>query len=140
MSTLRALVGIGCLLAALSGCVARAPAAVVDRRPAPAKPPAALAPAPETYVVKRGDTLYSIALDNGLDWRELAALNQLQDPARLATGQVLRLRAAPSAAPPGAPAPAPEESVVVNPVATVPAIEARPLGAEVPSSGPGIAP
>ena len=32
------------------------------------------APGP-TYTVKRGDTLYQIALDNGLDYRELAAWN-----------------------------------------------------------------
>ncbi|MGC1817670.1 MAG: LysM domain-containing protein, partial [Casimicrobiaceae bacterium] len=28
-----------------------------------------------TYTVKRGDTLYQIALDSGLDYRELAAWN-----------------------------------------------------------------
>lgn len=41
------------------------------------------------YVVKPGDTLYSIALEYGLDWRELAKANGMTDPSRLAIGQRL---------------------------------------------------
>jgi lipoprotein NlpD len=68
----------------LAGCAStRHPAPVSDRTQAPAPAPkAAPAPAavasqlprepdtrPETYTVKRGDTLYSIALDHGLDYK-----------------------------------------------------------------------
>ncbi|MGD8478327.1 MAG: LysM peptidoglycan-binding domain-containing protein, partial [Burkholderiales bacterium] len=35
---------------------------------------------PETYVVRKGDTLYSIALDFGQDYRDLATWNNLADP------------------------------------------------------------
>jgi lipoprotein NlpD len=35
---------------------------------------------PDSYTVKRGDTLYGVALDHGLDYKELAAWNQLEDP------------------------------------------------------------
>lgn len=46
---------------------------------------------PEFHVVKKGDTLYSIALDYGLDYRELAAWNNLEDPALIRLDQRLRL-------------------------------------------------
>lgn len=47
---------------------------------------------PETYVVKAGDNLFRIALNNGLGYRELAELNGIADPAEIKVGQVLRLR------------------------------------------------
>ena len=64
-----------------------APAAV-----APAVPVAAPAAAEGYYVVRKGDTLYSIALENGADYRELAQWNGLDDPARIQVGQALRVR------------------------------------------------
>ena len=94
------------LLALLAaGCASRAPAPVDDRRPTPAaKPPqavpvpatpqAAAAPAaPGSYIVKRGDTLYSIALEHGVDYRELAQANNLDDPSKIRIGQQLRIGA-----------------------------------------------
>lgn len=87
----------------LAGCATPRPAPVVDRLPQSgagkpsAKPaPSARAaqpvdqPRPETYTVKAGDTLYSIALEFGLDYRELAGWNNI-DPARIRIGQQLRL-------------------------------------------------
>jgi lipoprotein NlpD len=75
--------------------------------------------------VKRGDTLYSIALDNGVDWRELAGWNQITDPSRMQVGQVLRVRP-----PPG------PDGVVVSPVEQAPPIAVRPLGPEGPVTPP----
>lgn len=46
---------------------------------------------PDSYVVQRGDTLFGIALDFGLDYRELAAWNSIADPSRIFAGQRLRL-------------------------------------------------
>ena len=46
---------------------------------------------PEHHVVKKGDTLYSIALDYGHDYRELAAWNNLEDPGLIRIDQRLRL-------------------------------------------------
>jgi lipoprotein NlpD len=43
------------------------------------------------YVVKKGDTLYSIALEHGGDYREIAAWNKLNDPTKIQVGQVLRV-------------------------------------------------
>jgi len=86
------------LLVFLVGCATtQKPAPVVDRKqPARAsvpgaKPAAAPAPAEGTYVVKKGDTLYSIALEHGADYREVAAWNRLGDPTKINVGQVLRV-------------------------------------------------
>jgi lipoprotein NlpD len=49
-------------------------------------------PAKDLYTVKRGDTLYNIAQAHGIDPRELAALNNIENPSRIYVGQQLRLR------------------------------------------------
>lgn len=46
-----------------------------------------------SYVVVKGDTLYSIAKKNNLDYRDLAKWNKIKDPRRLRVGQELRLTA-----------------------------------------------
>lgn len=46
---------------------------------------------PQVYIVQRGDTLYSIAFNYGLDYHELAELNKIQDPNVIQVGQELRL-------------------------------------------------
>lgn len=48
-------------------------------------------PAPATYVVKRGDTLYSIARRHGLDYRDVARWNRIGSDYRIDVGQVLVL-------------------------------------------------
>jgi lipoprotein NlpD len=130
----------GALLAACASSF-RAPVAErsVTRAPAPLFAPPAPATAPaveqraETYTVKRGDTLYSIALDHGVDYRELAAWNNISDPAVLKPGAVLRLR--PTAAQPEARAQVqPDASVQVRPVVTPGSVEARSLGGDARAS------
>jgi lipoprotein NlpD len=91
------------LLAAGCGSVpSQAP--VDDRRPATARAPAASAASPAQasaapvapaghHVVKRGDTLYSIALEHGVSYRDVAQWNQLDDPTKISIGQVLRVTA-----------------------------------------------
>jgi lipoprotein NlpD len=54
------------------------------------------APAPGTYRVVRGDTLYAIAFRRGLDYRDVAAWNRIPPPYRIYAGQDLRLDGAPS--------------------------------------------
>lgn len=115
------------LSALLAGCgssPSRAP--VIDRLPAqatakPAPKPAAKAIAkepdwrPATYTVQKGDTLFSIALEHGHDYRDLAEWNGLQAPFVIKIGQVLRL------APPGS------EGAV--PLKLPSMVEAKPLAA-----------
>ena len=106
--TLRTVLLLLALAATVAGCTSgRGVAPVIDRGPAarPSTPPkpvvavaptsAARAPAAEgadTYVVKRGDTLYSIALDHGQDYREIAQWNNLNDPNLIRIDQVLRVK------------------------------------------------
>ncbi len=88
----------------LAACAGSSRAPVIERTPgtlgstpspvAPATKPAATIAGevrPDTYTVRRGDTLYAIALDHGLDYRELAQWNALADPNVIREGQVLRL-------------------------------------------------
>jgi lipoprotein NlpD len=46
-----------------------------------------------THVVKKGDTLYSIALENGVGYRELAEWNGISNPSYIQIDQVLRVTA-----------------------------------------------
>lgn len=46
---------------------------------------------PQVYVVQKGDTLYSIAFNNGLGYREIAELNNIQNPDVIHVGQEIRL-------------------------------------------------
>jgi LysM repeat protein len=48
---------------------------------------------PSTYVVKRGDSLGSIAKRTGVTQRQLMAINALDNPHRIYPGQRLRLTA-----------------------------------------------
>lgn len=49
------------------------------------------------YKVKAGDTLSEIAQANGADWRQLAELNNLDNPDLILIGQTLKLDGAPKA-------------------------------------------
>ncbi len=53
---------------------------------------------PETHVVHRGETLYSIAWHYRKDFRELAATNNIQSPFTIYPGQRLRIKGAGTAA------------------------------------------
>ncbi len=117
----------------LAGCFSQAPAPSVDRGPtAQAKAPAAPAAAPAGpgyYTVKRGDTLYRIALEHGQDYRDVAAWNNLTSSATIKEGQVLRV------APPGA---ADGGTAVAKPIGVGAAVEAKSLdkpAASVASDG-----
>ena len=52
-------------------------------------------PAPEYYVVRKGDTLYSIGWRHGLDYRDIARWNGIGRDYRIDVGQRLRLRPPP---------------------------------------------
>lgn len=52
---------------------------------------ASTATRPSEIVVQKGDTLFAIAFENGLDYRDLAFWNNLPSPDVIQAGQVLRL-------------------------------------------------
>src|SRR6202000_1313181 len=77
-----------------------------------AQPPAPLGPPPPGYYrVKPGDTLYRIALENGQNYRDISAWNNLTNPNKIEVDQLLRV------APPGA-----------NPAALTPGVATAPIG------------
>lgn len=98
-----------CLL--VIGCQSNPPAPVIDRTP-PKKPsatlpakPATAAPGtiagkpglptkdwrPDTYTVKKGDTLHSIGLEYGYDYKDIAQVNNIAPPYVIHIGQQLKL-------------------------------------------------
>lgn len=95
----------GLLILTVAGCASTPPAPVEDRSGRSrsradsnvVRPPSGAA----IHRVQRGDTLYSIAFRNGLDYRELARINGIGSSYTIYIGQELRLsegRAAPSQA------------------------------------------
>ena len=136
--------GLALALAALAVCgcsSTRTSAPVSDRSPQPMaapKPPgipatgvpAAAAAVSGSYIVKRGDTLYSIALEQGVDYRDVARWNQLDDPSKIQTGQSLRV------APPEG-----EQGVQIGAARSSGPVASRPLdgaqAAPVPAAAPG---
>jgi lipoprotein NlpD len=114
------------LVVLVAGCAVRTgPAPVVDRgrAPAPAARTAAIAkPSPpqitassgDYYIVRKGDTLYSIALEHGAEYREVAQWNKLDDPTKIQVGQQLRVRP-------------PADAVQVGAARPAGRVEARPL-------------
>src|SRR5689334_20126981 len=100
---------LAALVLLVAACATRTAAPVEERRPPPPRVPAPGPPQPEprplapgsateadirslNFAVKRGDTLHAIALDHGLDYRGLAAWNNLDNPNLIRVGQVLRVR------------------------------------------------
>ncbi len=98
------------LLATLAACAAKRPAPVTESRPGqgaaapvtdttaqPGSMPSAagearpVAPGEKIHVIQKGDTLISIALANGLDYRELAIWNNIDNPNVIKLGEALRL-------------------------------------------------
>ena len=105
---------IGVLAAVLMiGCTTRPHRAPVEDRMAAPRPVAAAASAPTAsapvveataplpgaenagkagyYMVKPGDTLIRIALDNGQNWKDLVKWNGLENPNVIEVGQVMRV-------------------------------------------------
>lgn len=109
----------------LGGCASRAPAPVIERGAAPAKGPTPSAQPTrpgEFHTVRKGDTLYSIALEHGQSYRDVAAWNNIDNPNVIRVGQQLRIAS-------------PEGVAVAKPVAAPAAVEVRPLtGGSVPNS------
>ncbi len=93
------LILINLLLILLASCAGTPPAPVINRSPQASSPTADNSSKqstdttndwrPDSYVVKRGDTLYSIGLNHGYDYREIAAANNISEPYTIHIGQRL---------------------------------------------------
>ncbi|MDY7559373.1 peptidoglycan DD-metalloendopeptidase family protein [Pseudomonas sp. 10B1] len=106
---------LGCLLV---GCSSRSPggAPVFDRNKAA---PQRQAVTTGQYVVRRSDTLFSIAFRYGWDWKALAERNQIPAPYTIHPGQAIRFDGRSSS----------------GPVVALPAVRSQ-MGASTTGSGP----
>jgi lipoprotein NlpD len=117
------------VLALVAGCASKRPAPVAERaapeplvlrasepKPAPENPSE---PPIKIHVVQKGDTLISLALQYGLDYRELAAWNNIENVNVIRVGQELRV-SAPGIAPSPVPSPVGADGTVVTPLITAP--------------------
>ena len=98
---------------------------------------------PEPYTVRAGDTLYSISMRHGLDYRDVARWNGIGRDYRIHPGQRLRLRppsgTQAAAASPGPTVPAARPPTTAPPPWTWPVAGGRVAGAvRQPSGGVGL--
>jgi lipoprotein NlpD len=114
----------------LVGCASSPPAPVIDRAPNKSKPTSAEKPnassdwRPDSYTVKKGDTLYALGLEYGYDYQEIAAANNIGPPYQIYVGQKLTLPNNNSSTIAATPA-ATGDGVVITPIDNAP-IEAQP--------------
>ncbi|HEY0267693.1 MAG TPA: peptidoglycan DD-metalloendopeptidase family protein, partial [Methyloradius sp.] len=102
-------------------CTATRPAPVIERAPVGKASKATDKDwRPDTYTVKKGDTLYSIGLEYGYDYKDIAEANRLQAPYTIYIGQQLsfkQIKGPPATIIKNA-SPANEGGVVVKPLNT----------------------
>ena len=109
------------LLFMLASCVSTPPRApVIERSSGTAVAPKSVAKKikepdwrPPSYTVLKGDTLYSIALEHGHDYKDIAAWNNIPAPYIIRIGQVLSLGTA--------------QAEGTTPLKPIPSLEAKPL-------------
>ena len=85
-------------------------------------------PPPGYYRVKPGDTLYRIALENGQNYRDISAWNNLTNPNQIEVDQLLRV------VPPGANAAAMTPGVATAPIGGTGAVQSEPLNNNAPAA------
>lgn len=112
----------------LAGCASKAPVPVSDPQ-APvriegSKAAQSAMPAGKLYTVKKGDTLFGIAREQGVNLRDLAAWNNLDSTYRIAVGQQLRVSPPAAAVPASAPS---LDGTEVRPIAGGGVVVARSL-------------
>lgn len=71
---------------------------------------------PDVYTVKKGDTLYSIGLDFGYDYKEIAQNNNINPPYAIRVGQQLNIKGKTKNAAPAKSVSAENDDVVVKPL------------------------
>ncbi len=105
-------IGLALISTLIIGCAPPSKAPVIDRMPAAKS--GVKDWRPDLYTVKKGDTLYSIGLEHGYDYKEIARANNIAPPYTIFVGQKLKLK-------PSGPAPAPvaeteSSDVVITPL------------------------
>ena len=129
-------IAIGFIILLLAACESNPPAPVIVRTPQATKPkpptvtkPNATATTkdwrPDSHIVKKGETLFAIGLEYGIDYKEIAIANNIVAPYPIQIGQKLDLISfktkAPATANPEASQPE-DDSVVVTAMKTEPPV------------------
>jgi len=126
-------------LTACSGNYALAPIGREDagryqQRPAPA-------PAPNSYTVRKGDTLYSISFRYGMDYRDVARINDIRPPYTIYVGQKIKFKGAPITASTARPGTVkPSTSRPSSPSVTRPSTTAQPSRPSTATQTPQVKP
>ena len=126
----------------LIACASSPPAPVIDRDTSANKPSAPNTKEmggdksgtdwrPNSYTVKKGDTLYAIGLEFGYDYKEIASANNLSPPYAIKVGQKLNL---PASSTPEKPIATAEDGVVVTP------IKVEPVASDTKTTSPAVTP
>lgn len=139
MKAWRRTAALALLAALLSACSSGGEVREQGTRRAPERASSARAAGPGQYTVQRGDTLYSIAFRNQLDYHDLADWNGIGRDYTIHPGRILRLT------PPGStvlPAPVQPDEPAAATAARPPAAAPRPAAAAptVPPLPPNSAP
>ena len=95
---------VTCLMLLMTACESNPPAPVIERTPqaskpkppVPSKPIDAKTAAskdwrPDSHIVKKGDTLFSISLEYGIYYKDIATANNIAPPYPIKIGQKLDL-------------------------------------------------
>lgn len=140
-------VAIALLALFLAACEST-PAPTIERSPQTKPAPPATKPSaaktagskdwrPDSYIVKKGDTLFSISLEFGYYYKEIAAANNIAEPYPIKIGQKLSFTSLNAKAAPADSKPVVMESddgvgdgVVISPIKTDPTSTAKPTGVE----------
>lgn len=139
-----ALALLSVLVVVLSGCASTPSAPVEDRSLGghnASRRAGAIRSDGDAYRVRRGDTLYSIAFRNGLDYRELARSNRIDPPFTIYPGQEIRLDGRPPVRRESASTPSRRVSPAPT-ASTKPSLTAAVAASKPPSAPlkPGVAP
>ena len=132
-----------CFFLFIAGCASTPrPAPVIDRAAVEPKKPA-IKPSsvarekdwrPKLYTVQKGDTLYSIALDHGLGYKDLLEWNSIDNPNIIKIGQQFKLT------PPTQQTPATQPSVAITrPPANTDTLKIEPKALKLPYSEQAVA-
>ncbi len=129
------------LITLLAACESNPPAPVIERTPQTSKskspeaktPPATSSSAskdwrPDSHIVKKGETLFAIGLEYGVDYKEIAAANNIAPPYPIQIGQKLNLASLKNKPATAAEPASTEDGVVVSPIKTDSVVtEAKPI-------------
>ena len=104
----------------LAGCANNSPAPVFQ---AGGQPTAMTTPAlaADSYVVKPGDTIYSIARTHNMEVHELISLNSIESPNQISVGTVLKIKPPVDPAAVASTSPITTDVVVAKPIGDLPA-------------------